>query len=170
MAIAITLQTYLESAGIEYELVNCRHHRGQDGWYLSDDVPRRQLAKAVLLQDSKSYLIAVVPEHHRVDVGAIGSQLGRAVALAGKDGMPGLFADCEFGAITALGQPYGVEVLVDDALEDQSDIYFQAGSHQELVHVDGRDFSTLMSQSAHGSFSELELSDAVDVKVHELMI
>ena len=44
-------------------------------------------------------------------------------------------------------------VLVDEALFDQDEIYFEAGNHSELVHMSGRDFEALMTQAGHGYFS-----------------
>jgi Ala-tRNA(Pro) deacylase len=65
-----------------------------------------------------------------------------------------LFEDCEDGAVPGLGQAYGLDVLVDDALLELNHVYFEAGSHSELVHVTGDMFRGLMSSADHGEFSK----------------
>ncbi|MOA62606.1 YbaK / prolyl-tRNA synthetases associated domain protein [compost metagenome] len=49
--------------------------------------------------------------------------------------MPHLFGDCERGAIPALGEAYGMKMLLDPLLTRQSDIYLEAGNHSYLVHM-----------------------------------
>jgi len=47
-----------------------------------------------------------------------------------------------------------METLVDDALAEQSDIYFEAGDHEQLIHVSAETFQTLLGDDArHGRFS-----------------
>lgn len=53
----------------------------------------------------------------------------------------------------AAGQAYGLEVLVDDALLGEPDVYFEAGDRTELVRMSGADFRSLMSGARHGRFS-----------------
>jgi Ala-tRNA(Pro) deacylase len=59
----------------------------------------------------------------------------------------------EVGAIPPLGQAYGIEVVVDDSLGENSDIYFEAGDHTSLIHMRSKDFKDLMKTAQHGTFS-----------------
>jgi Ala-tRNA(Pro) deacylase len=43
--------------------------------------------------------------------------------------------------------------VVDDAVLAQSDVYFEAGDHEQLIHMSMRDFKKLLGDAAHGSFS-----------------
>ena len=64
-----------------------------------------------------------------------------------------VFDDCEVGSIPALGQAYGLTVLVDESLLEQNEVYFEAGDHTELVRMRGEDFEYLMATAGHGYFS-----------------
>jgi Ala-tRNA(Pro) deacylase len=48
---------------------------------------------------------------------------------------------------------YGMQTYVDDSLMKHPDVYFEAGDHQELVHMSMDQFSTLMSDAESGHFS-----------------
>jgi Ala-tRNA(Pro) deacylase len=56
--------------------------------------------------------------------------------------------------VPGLGQAYGLDVLVDDALLTQDDVYFEAGSHADLVHMTGEMFRGLMRSADHGEISK----------------
>ncbi len=64
-----------------------------------------------------------------------------------------LFEDCELGAIPPVGKPYGMEMIVDDSLNEQPDVYFEAGDHTSLIHVNAMAFHRLMAEARHGRFS-----------------
>ena len=56
-----------------------------------------------------------------------------AALLADEDEIGRMFPDCELGAVPPVGDPYGLPVMVDDALAVQPDIYFEAGDHLSLL-------------------------------------
>jgi Ala-tRNA(Pro) deacylase len=64
-----------------------------------------------------------------------------------------LFADCELGAIPPMGRAYGMETIVDDSLAEQPDVYFEAGDHVSLIHVNAMAFQRLMAGARHGRFT-----------------
>lgn len=116
-------------------------------------VPGNRVAKSVLLNDGSRYLLAVVPASHRVDFEQMRRETGRPVWLASEQEAGGLFDDCALGAIPPVGPEYGVRTYVDDALLTQSDVYFEAGDHEELIHVSGETFDHLLSGAQHGRIS-----------------
>jgi Ala-tRNA(Pro) deacylase len=64
-----------------------------------------------------------------------------------------IFRDCDVGAIPVLGQAYGLDVVMDDCLCDRTDIYFESGDHEDLIHMRGDEFESLMRGAQHGEFS-----------------
>ncbi len=153
MAIARTIEEFLQEHRVDYELV--RHPRAVTATRLAQaaHVPGSQLAKSVLLEDETGYLIAVVPSTHRVDLGRLHHQLKRRVGLATEGELAALFPDCDRGAIPAIGTAYRVETIIDDSLLQQADVYFEAGDHEALVHVTGASFGAMMSDVPHSRFS-----------------
>jgi Ala-tRNA(Pro) deacylase len=75
------------------------------------------------------------------------------VSLASEQEVGRLFPDCELGAIPAIGWAYGLDVIVDDRLATQGEIWFEAGDHRSLIEVGGDQFRRLLEAAPHGVFS-----------------
>jgi len=73
--------------------------------------------------------------------------------LAEEDDLTSLFTDCETGAVPALSEAYGLRVIWDDQLKHASDIYIEAGDHENLIHLRGSDFQKLMNTLPHSIIS-----------------
>jgi Ala-tRNA(Pro) deacylase len=81
--------------------------------------------------------------------------LGSEVDMANEEQIETLLIDCESGSVPAIGAAYGLNVVVDDSLVQQPDIYFEGGDHANLVHVSGTSFQKLMTDARHGRFAGL---------------
>ena len=46
-----------------------------------------------------------------------------------------IFKDCAEGAIPALGEAYGLDVIWDEELMGVEDIYIEAGDHRHLIRL-----------------------------------
>ena len=153
MAIAKRLEWFLEAAGIDYEVLpHPRSHYSAQTARRSR-VPLHCLAKPVLLEDEFGYVMAVVPAARRVDIDRLGQQLNRQLELATEAEVDDLFQDCEQGAMPPLGTAYRIPTVYDDSLAGLTDVYFEAGDHDDIVHMSGDAFLELLSGSLHGRFS-----------------
>jgi Ala-tRNA(Pro) deacylase len=81
------------------------------------------------------------------------NHLGQDVYLANEEQVETLFADCEVGAVPALGAPYGLKAIVDDSLAAQPEIYLEGGDHESLVHISGRVFQELLADARQARFT-----------------
>src|SRR5205823_6154509 len=106
-------------------------------------VPGDHLAKAIVLRRNGGYMLAVVPAMHHVRLDDLRRQIGNA-DLAGEAEIRRLFPDCTLGAIPPIGACYELEVIVDDSIEQQPDIYLEGGDHTTLVHLTQAQFKQLM--------------------------
>ncbi len=153
MAIATTLKTYLEDHHIEYDMVNHDHSSSALESAHSAHVPSHQVAKAVVLEDEKGYVVSVLPSSHRLDLEWVNETLGRDLEMANEDELPSLFQDCEVGAVPALSNAYGIEVIWDDQLTSTSELYIEAGDHENLIHVQGDSLRALVDDLPHDVIS-----------------
>lgn len=159
MSIARRLKWYLDAQGATYELLSHAHSSTSEETARNAAIAPRRLAKPVLLEDDRGYVLAVVPASHRVDLAELSAQLHRDLALASERDLAELFHDCEPGAMPALGPPYRIPTVYDDALCELDDVYFEAGDHEDLVHMDATTFLRLLRGSLHGRFSRAPVSD-----------
>ena len=153
MGIALTVRQYLEQNAIDYEVLP--HHRTTSSLATAHaaHVPAGSLAKSVILEDEAGFLMAVVPANCRLELGQVHRLLKRALGLATEETVAALFQDCETGAVPALGDAYGMEMLVDDSLVGQPEIYFEGGNHRELLHMPNREFRRLLTSAQRGHIS-----------------
>ena len=154
MAIARTLTSYLQERGISYDLVEHKHTETALAAAHEANVPVHQVAKAVVLCDDDGYVVSVLPASHSLEIEWVNEVLGRKLAMACEEEFANLFADCEPGAVPALGDAYGVQVVWDDELAYTADIYIEAGDHEHLIWLDRRDFKKLMSSLPHSIISK----------------
>jgi Ala-tRNA(Pro) deacylase len=151
---AQTLKRYLDSHHVSYETVHHRRTVSASRTAQAAHVPGDTLAKTVVLKDDRgNFIIAVVPATHRLDIGKLDRQMHRTLGLATESELAGLFRDCDLGAIPPVGAAYGVETVVDDSISELGDIYFEAGDHEDLVHMSSEQFHLLMAGQPHYRFS-----------------
>ena len=151
MAIALTLQKYLADNEITYDTLSHTHTTSSIDTVRSAHISGKNLAKSVILEDDNGYLMAVIPATEHVQFRKVNHALNRHFGLATESELKSLFFDCELGAIPAVGSAYSMESIIDSKLDDCSDIYLEAGNHEELVHLKGNSFRKLMKHADHAT-------------------
>ncbi|MGD9660680.1 MAG: aminoacyl-tRNA deacylase [Porticoccaceae bacterium] len=153
MAMAMTMKAFLNSRDVDFEEI--KHPREVTASRIAQraHVTGEQLAKAVLVKGDTGYRVVVVPSTCRVDLSGLSHQFHERLGLATEEEIYQLFADCDAGALSPLGQAYGLRVCYDETLANQDDIYFEGGDHETLVHMSNNEFRRLMSEALPGRFS-----------------
>ena len=153
MAIAMTLKSYLEDQHVDYDVVeHARSHSALESAHAAH-IPDHQVAKAVVLEDEIGYVVSIMPACNRLDLDWVNESLGRNLELANEDELPNLFQDCDPGAVPALSNAYGLDMIWDEQLTNASEIYIEAGDHEHLVHLHGDTFCKLVEDLPHNIIS-----------------
>ena len=150
MAIAISVQQYLDDNGVKYDSIRHRRTGSSSESARASFVSADSLAKGVVLKNREGYLLTVLPSSQQADLNKVGDMLHQPVALALEEEITSLFPDCEQGAVPPVGGAYGMQTIVDKRLDDMDDVYFEAGDHRTLVHLSAAEFHKLMQKSPHG--------------------
>ncbi len=150
MSLATRVRWYLDSHHIEYDVVHHEHSTTSLDSGRKANVPPGRVAKGVLLEDERGYVLALIPAACRLEFAAIEDVVHRRLELAGEPELADIFGDCEPGAVPALGDAYNVPMLVDDSLLGLPDLYFEGGDHEDLVHVGAEAFRELVKKASHG--------------------
>lgn len=151
--IATRLKWYLDTHRICYEVVHHTHDDTSLGCARAAHVPGGRVAKCILLEDERGYLLAILPASCRLQLHRIRDDLKRDLELASEAELGLVFGDCEVGAVPPIGDAYGIPTLIDDCLLRMPDVYFEAGDHEDFVHMSGSAFGALLARGQHGSFS-----------------
>jgi Ala-tRNA(Pro) deacylase len=152
MAIALTLQRYLDQ-NFTYGVIPHKPTRSSmrtaETCHISGDC----LAKGILLRHDGGYVLAVLSASHHVRLPDLRMQLGGDVDLASEREIAQLFRDCAYGAVPPVGDCYGLDVIVDDSIEEQPEVYMEGGDHATLVCMSHAQFAQLTADARHGCFT-----------------
>src|SRR5580704_2749841 len=142
MTVAPTLQKYLDQT-VTYEIIPHDPTMSSTRTAEACHVPGDCLAKGVVLRRDGGYMLAILPASHHIHLSDLKMQFGDKVDLASEDEIAQLFCDCELGAVPPVGECYGLDVIVDDSIEAQREIYMEGGDHATLIHLGGGQFARL---------------------------
>ena len=152
MAIAPTFQRYLDQ-NVIYNVIAHEPTMTSMRTAQACRIPGDRLAKGVVLRDATGYMLAVLPATHHIRMRDLHLQFGNDVELAGEAEIDELFQDCVHGAVPPIGECYGLDMIVDDAIDGQGDVYLEAGDHETLVRLSHLQFAKLTADARHGRFS-----------------
>ena len=153
MNIPQTVTRFLEDNSADYSVVHHPYTATTAHAAEAAHVSGEYIAKGVLLEDERGYLLAVLPATHTLQIGRVREETGRDVNLAPESKLVDVFPDCALGAVPSIGPAYGVETIVDDAVYAQPVVYFEAGTHEALVCLSEGRFEELLGDAKHFQFS-----------------
>jgi Ala-tRNA(Pro) deacylase len=153
MGVAKAVKGYLLSHDIDYDLIEHEPTMTASEAAGASHISPGKVAKGVLIKGEDGYLVAVVPANRRILLDELEACMQEAVNIATEEEAAGVLTDCSRGAIPPVGDPYGLDVIVDYSLDMLGDVYFEAGDHRTLVHVTDDQFARMTEDALHGSFS-----------------
>ncbi|MBI2308316.1 MAG: YbaK/EbsC family protein [Rhodocyclales bacterium] len=153
MSMANTLQDFLQRHHARFDMKHHAHSSCSMETAAMAHVPGDRLAKPVMFRDDLGYVMAVLPSTCHVGIAALNKRLGRHLQLAEEWELEELFQDCELGAIPPMGPAYGIRTVMDEDLANERDIYFEAGNHEDLIHMQMDAFLDLMADADRARFS-----------------
>ncbi len=155
MSISPSVQNYLEDAHIPYDLLQHGFSQTSYDTACSAHLPSAQVIKSIVLRDRHDgrYVIALIPASYKLKLRWVNESLGRDLELAQEHEMQELMPDCMLGAVPALGQAYGLDVIWEQELKNQRELYFEGGDHEQLVHITPKEFTTLFHDEPQGIIS-----------------
>jgi Ala-tRNA(Pro) deacylase len=139
------LREFLDSHAVRYFVVSHSPAYTAQEIAAAAHVPGKELAKTVMVCINGKMAMAVLPASRQLDFELLREVTAtRDVELAGEKEFSGLFPECEIGAMPPFGNLYGLDVYVAEELEDDDEIAFNAGSHNELLRLSFEDYNRLV--------------------------
>ncbi|PWB63048.1 MAG: hypothetical protein C3F17_10155 [Bradyrhizobiaceae bacterium] len=152
MSIAPTLQRYLDQK-VTYDVLTHEPTLSSTRTAQACHIPGDRLAKAVVLRCDGGHMLAVLPASRHIRLAELRSEVGDDVELASEEDLAPLFGDCVRGAVPPVGECYGLDVIIDDSIGQQPEVYLEAGDHATLIRMGGDQFAALTRDARHGRFS-----------------
>jgi Ala-tRNA(Pro) deacylase len=139
------LRSFLDSNAVKY--VTVKHSPAYTAQELAalSHVPGKDWAKTVMVKLDGKMAMAVVPASGRVIFDLLREASGAKEAeLATEREFTDLCPGCEVGAMPPFGNLFGMAVYVDEALAEDAEIAFNAGTHTEMMRLPFSDFARLV--------------------------
>ncbi|MHB1214897.1 MAG: aminoacyl-tRNA deacylase [Thiobacillus sp.] len=148
------MERFLDEHMIPFEVVVHPHSQSSAETARAAGVHPGRIAKGVLLDGEDCQMVAMIPADQEVQLGKLRQDIGVEFRLADEAGVSRLFAECEPGAVPGLPNAWGVEMVWDDALMAQPDVYLEAGDHKRLLHIETRFLREAFGDAPHCHFSQ----------------
>jgi len=145
MPISTRLKAHLDANGVKYMTIT--HSRAYTAQEIAAAVhcPGVELAKTVIVKLDGKFAMAVLPASYKVDFKKLKELTGaKDVALATEEEFRGLFPECELGAMPPFGNLYNLPVYASDVLAQDQEIFFNAGTHTEVIRMAYADFERVV--------------------------
>jgi len=140
------LRSFLDQNHVKYVVISHSPAYTAPEVAHSAHVSGKDMAKTVMVKIDGRMAMAVIPANFHVDLDRLQEAIGaRSAELADEKEFRGMFPECELGAMPPFGNLYGLEVFVAEPLTKDAEIFFNAGSHTELIKMAYRDFERLVS-------------------------
>ncbi len=108
-------------------------------------IPGKELAKTVIVRIDGELAMVVTSAAEQVRLEQLKNVLGaKQVELAEEREFRDAFPDCETGAMPPFGNLYDMPVFVTQALREDEEIAFNAGSHSELIKLSYSEYERLV--------------------------
>jgi Ala-tRNA(Pro) deacylase len=103
-----------------------------------------EMVKSILVKLDGNYTLAVLPSTSKIDFKKLKEITGSHIAtLADEEDLESIFPDCTTGAMPPLGNLYHIPVISDSLITRKQDLFFEAGSHREIMKMHISDYLKL---------------------------
>lgn len=153
MQLAPRIRSHLEQLRLNFAIVSHPPTQTLPEAATATHVDAHNIARAIVLQDSRGLLLIVLPANHLVDFHALRELLGDNCKPVSAEEVKRIFSDCEAGSVPPLGEPYGLPVIIDSHFANCNHVHFEAGYHHALLRMRGEDFDALHHASVHAEIS-----------------
>ncbi len=151
MSVATTLVRYLDSQRVAYEVHNLTHFNSAREAAKKLRVPAHAMVQAMALNDQLGMALAVIPADRQLDLELLSGLMGRTFEPATTAQVLNVFRDCDDVFIPALGDAYGVRMILDDTLVDNDTFYLIAGDSTHIIQLSSKNFLQVQRRAWVGS-------------------
>jgi len=154
MGVAATLEKFLKEKQVPFTLLEHQYAEGSFNTAKVANIDDNCLVKAVLLRDEDfHFMLCALPSHNKILRHTLNQIFDRHLELADEEDLQKVFMDCAPGAVPALGTAYGIDVIWDDDLLSQPELYIEAGDHIHLIKIPSTSFAEILTNAMHEKFS-----------------
>ncbi len=138
------LISFLDQNHTEYKRL--KHEKAYSALESAENahISKNKMVKSVLLKLDGIHNLIVLPSNKKIDLKKLKEVTGsHNIELSVEEEIESIFPDCMTGAIPPLGNLYQIPVITDSLITEQDDIFFEPGSHREILKIAISDYIKL---------------------------
>lgn len=152
MTVAASVKKLFSTEKIPYRVFSHERTSSLEQAIVLSGVDKAKVLRTEVLGDNLGIVLAVVPLEKKINFTKLKKQLQRNLIVLADSNINRIFADCEAGTQPPFGEPYNLQVLLDNSLTEFDIVYFKAGSQTSFIQVTIDDFLYLHMKSQRLSF------------------
>lgn len=140
------LREFLDSHNIKYFVFS--HSPAYTAQEIAESarVSGKEMLKTVMVTIDAAMAMVLLPASRKLDFDKLRTLCGSdEVALAEESEFSDMFPESEIGAMPPFGNLYGMKVYAEEELDEDVDIAFNAGAHNELLRMAWSDYKRLVN-------------------------
>lgn len=118
------------------------------------NIDANQVLMVQVVADSDGELLVVYPLGRKINFDLCKKTLKRDLKILPSIKVNRIFNDCEAGCWPAIGQPYNLDVIIDQSVKNLSKVSFASGSHTALLQMGAADYLRIHPRTKIFSFTE----------------
>ncbi len=154
MIIAASIKQILDSNRLAYIALQHKRVTSLEFAACLLNIDPNQVLMAQVVADSSGELLVVYPLGRKINFDLFKKVLNRDLKLLPSVKVNRIFNDCEAGCWPAIGQPYQIDVIIDQSVKKLSSVYFASGSYTALLQMDAADYLRIQSRAKIFKFTE----------------
>lgn len=136
---------FLDKSGVNYKLSEHKPTFTAQHMAAEEHEPGRYVAKPVVVRVDGKNVMFVLAANCKIDLKSLKRQLEAGeVELLSEEELSNIFTDCELGAEPPFGNLYDLPTIIDNTIDEDDHIVFQAGSHNKAIHMKMDDYKKLV--------------------------
>ncbi len=144
MGIAKQLKEFLDKEHVPYK--QSRHETAYTAMEIAgaQHVPGKDFLKTVMVKADGKYVMCVLPAVQLIDFAKLKKLLNcKNLELTSETEIAELFPEFEVGAAPPFGHLKGIPVYSDKMLENDEIVFFNGGTHNDVIQMNYKDFIKL---------------------------
>lgn len=144
MVLAANLRKFLEDNKVAIEILQHPVAYTASEIAGSKHIPGKLMIKSVLIKADGQYILCVLPATQLIDFEKLKRIINaNQLELSTEEEIARIFPEYELGAEPPFGHLHGLKVYVDQTIEEDKEVVFNAGTHTDLIKIATKDFLQL---------------------------
>lgn len=158
MAMSISMSEFLSNHHVDYHILKHKPTSIAAEAAQAASIPLAELARSCIVEAAEfpgQLLMVLLPASHLLDLEKLNRLTDEEFREVEPTRLKDIFQDVAPGGIPGLGQPYNLDMVVDQRLFQVPKIYLEDGDATELVKLTQQQFAQLLGGLLSGDIARL---------------